>query len=64
MQRFNDLIDAYCLADTDAAREGAGSALWSAYGVEATVLVLDMSGFSRLTLRHGILHYLALVRRM
>ena len=64
MQRFNDLIDAYCLADTDAAREGAGAALWSAYGVEATVLVLDMSGFSRLTLRHGILHYLALVRRM
>jgi len=64
MQRFNDLIDAYCLADTDEAREGAGRALWAAYGTEATVLVLDMSGFSRLTLRHGILHYLALVRRM
>lgn len=64
MQRFNDLIDAYCLAESDAAREGAGAALWAAYGVEATVLVLDMSGFSRLTLRHGILHYLALVRRM
>src|SRR5262249_2910209 len=64
MQHFNDLVDAYCLAEGEDARRGAGDALWSAYGTEATVLVLDMSGFSRLTVRHGILHYLALVRRM
>jgi len=28
------------------------------------ILVLDMSGFSRLTLRHGIIHFLSLIRRM
>ncbi|MFM2419936.1 MAG: hypothetical protein RL385_4659 [Pseudomonadota bacterium] len=28
------------------------------------VLVLDMCGFSRLTIRHGIIHYLAMIRRM
>jgi adenylate cyclase len=31
---------------------------------ERAILVLDMCGFSRLTLRHGIVHYLALIRRM
>jgi adenylate cyclase len=28
------------------------------------VLVLDMCGFSRLSLRHGIVHFLAMIRRM
>lgn len=28
------------------------------------ILVLDMCGFSRLTMKHGITHYLALIRRM
>jgi len=28
------------------------------------ILVLDMCGFSRLTIRHGIIHYLAMIRRM
>jgi len=31
---------------------------------ECAIFVLDMCGFSRLTLRHGIVHYLALIRRM
>lgn len=30
----------------------------------AAVFVLDMCGFSRLTLRHGILHFLAMIRRL
>jgi adenylate cyclase len=28
------------------------------------VMVLDMCGFSRLTLQHGIVHFLAMIRRM
>lgn len=28
------------------------------------IFVLDMCGFSRLTVRHGIIHYLAMIRRM
>jgi len=38
--------------------------VWDAYGVERAVLSLDMSGFSRLTERHGILHFLAMIQHM
>ncbi|PSB28556.1 adenylate/guanylate cyclase domain-containing protein [Stenomitos frigidus] len=31
---------------------------------DCAILVLDMSGFSRLTIRHGIIHFLAMVHRM
>jgi len=31
---------------------------------EKTVLVLDMCGFSRLTIKHGVIHYLSMIRRM
>ena len=31
---------------------------------ERTIFVLDMSGFSRIVQRHGILHYLAMIHRM
>jgi adenylate cyclase len=35
-----------------------------AFEQSCAILVLDMCGFSRLTIRHGIVHYLALIRRM
>jgi class 3 adenylate cyclase len=38
--------------------------LWENYGEEQAVFVLDMSGFSRLTRKYGIIHYLSMVRRM
>lgn len=28
------------------------------------IMVLDMAGFSRLTIKHGIIHFLAMIRRM
>lgn len=31
---------------------------------EKTIFVLDMSGFSRVTQRYGIIHYLSMIRRM
>lgn len=31
---------------------------------ECAILVLDLSGFSRLTIRYGIVHFLAMVQRM
>lgn len=40
------------------------SEIWQQFGAERTVLVLDMSGFSLLTRRHGVIHYLSMVRRM
>lgn len=38
--------------------------IWEAYGVERAVIALDMSGFSRLTDRRGILHFLSLIQDM
>ncbi len=38
--------------------------LWNAYGAERVVFVLDMAGFSLLTRKYGIIHYLSMVRRM
>jgi class 3 adenylate cyclase len=34
------------------------------FGQRQAVLVLDMCGFSRLTMRYGIIHFLAMIRRM
>lgn len=34
------------------------------YEQEKTIFVLDMSGFSRIVQRYGIIHYLAMIRRM
>lgn len=38
--------------------------LWEEYGAEYAVFVLDMSGFSLLTRKYGIVHYLSMVKRM
>lgn len=38
--------------------------IWQQFGAERAVLVLDMSGFSLLTRKHGVVHYLSMVRRM
>jgi len=38
--------------------------IWEAYGAERAVVALDLSGFSRLTERRGILHFLALIQEM
>jgi class 3 adenylate cyclase len=38
--------------------------IWQKYGSENTAMVLDMSGFSLLTRKYGIVHYLSMIRRM
>lgn len=45
-------------------REKIEEKIWSEYGMEQVVFVLDMSGFSLLTRKYGIVHYLSMVRRM
>lgn len=61
---FEDLLIAYSRADDVAAKQAIEQRIWSAFGSEASVLVLDMSGFSLLSQRHGIVHYLSMIRRM
>lgn len=62
--RFQDLLLRHS-QEADAARRSAiEEVLWRDFGVERAVLVLDMSGFSALASRFGIVHYLSMVRRM
>jgi len=38
--------------------------IWDAFGRKCAVWVLDMSGFSRLTMKYGITHFLAMILRL
>jgi adenylate cyclase len=38
--------------------------IWEEFGATRAVWVLDMCGFSRLTLRYGITHFLAMIHRL
>lgn len=45
-------------------RKQLEDSIWQSYGSENTAFVLDMSGFSLLTRKYGIVHYLSMIRRM
>jgi len=38
--------------------------IWDTFGKTCAVWVLDMSGFSRLTMKYGITHFLAMINRL
>ena len=61
---LRDYLLDYSQAADPAEREAIESKVWRQFGAERAVLVLDMSGFSLLTRRHGVIHYLSMVRRM
>jgi len=63
-RKFRDLLLQYSQAEEPDVRKKIENNLWENYGQEQTVFVLDMSGFSRLTRKYGIIHYLSMVRRM
>lgn len=63
-QAFTALLRAYREAEGGAERQAAEDRLWDAFGVEGAVYVQDMSGFSRLTLKYGIVHYLGMIVNM
>lgn len=63
MRKLYDLVDQYDAAGIDQART-IEAEIWQTYGLDRAILILDMSGFSRMTRRFGIVHYLAMVRRM
>jgi class 3 adenylate cyclase len=61
---FQDLLLQYSQETSAEKRKILADMIWEDYGLENTVLVLDMSGFSLLTRKYGIVHYLSMVRRM
>jgi class 3 adenylate cyclase len=63
-KRFADLLLEYAQASTDEARKQIEDTLWRDFGTVKAVFVMDMSGFSRLTQRYGVVHYLSMVKRM
>lgn len=44
-------------------RKAFDEAIWAARGAEAAILVTDLSGFTKQTKRHGIVHFLHVFRR-
>jgi class 3 adenylate cyclase len=62
--RFRDLLLRHSQEPASERRQAIEDVLWRDFGAERAVLVLDMSGFSALAQRHGIVHYLSMVRRM
>lgn len=63
-KKFQELLLDYSQTEQVDERKKIEGDLWSVYGAEYAVFVLDMSGFSLLTRKYGIVHYLSMVRRM
>ena len=64
IKNFNRLLLNYSQVPDDDQRTSIENQIWDSFGTEKTVLILDMSGFSLLSERYGIVHYLSMVRRM
>ncbi len=62
--RFQELLLLYAQADTKPVQEELETTLWAEFGTTRAVFVMDMSGFSLLTQKYGIVHYLSMVLRM
>ncbi|MFZ5820784.1 MAG: adenylate/guanylate cyclase domain-containing protein [Chloroflexota bacterium] len=63
-QYFEQLLMDYALAEAEGERKRIEKLLWHDFGRRKLVFVLDMSGFSLLTRKYGVVHYLSLVKRM
>jgi adenylate cyclase len=63
-KNFQNKLLLFSKETSEAGRHEIEAELWNSYGAERVVFVLDMSGFSLLTRKHGIIHYLSMVRRM
>jgi class 3 adenylate cyclase len=63
MQSFYQALDKYNAANGDLAKIEENK-LWETYGKDRAVLCLDMSGFTYLVQKHGLTHFLGMIRRM
>ena len=61
---LQDLLLGFSQQTNPQERKKIEDEIWNKYGTENTVLVLDMFGFSLLTRKYGIIHYLSMIRRM
>ena len=63
-KKFQGLLLSFSQSEMIEERHQIEQVLWEVYGAEYAVFVLDMSGFSLLTRKYGIVHYLSMVKRM
>jgi len=63
-KKFHEMLLGFSQSELVDERQKIESSLWEEFGAEYAVFVLDMSGFSLLTRKYGIVHYLSMVRRM
>jgi class 3 adenylate cyclase len=63
-KKFQELLLTFSQSEEITERHKIEDCLWEEFGAEYAVFVLDMSGFSLLTRKYGIVHYLSMVRRM
>lgn len=63
MQGFYALIDRLDRCEGEE-KQALEQLLWATFGIDACVLALDMTGFSRTVQAQGIVSYLARIRRM
>lgn len=61
---IQELLTSFSTETDPAKRREIDARIWAEYGVEMAVLVVDMSQFSTMTLRFGIVHFLSTVIRM
>jgi adenylate cyclase len=64
MTSFDNLLLSYAHSESESERKKIEEELWKEYGVEEAVMVMDMSGFSQMTQKYGVIHYLSMVKRM
>ena len=63
-KKFHEMLLSFSQSDVTDERRSIEASLWDEFGAEYAVFVLDMSGFSMLTRKYGVVHYLSMVRRM
>src|SRR5688500_11695944 len=63
-KKFHEMLLGFSQSELVEERQKIETSLWEEFGAEDAVFVLDMSGFSLLTRKYGIVHYLSMVRRM
>lgn len=64
MQNFQKLLTEYFAAPSKQVQKQAEDKLWQQYGTKGAVLIMDMSGFSLVTQKYGIVYYLSMIHRM
>lgn len=64
MSKFEILLAKYFAADNPQLQQLVEQELWQAYGTKEAVMVMDMSGFSLVTQKFGIVYYLSMINRM